>query len=214
MTLRVDDLSITYSGVPVVEGVTFVVSRGTILGLKGVSGSGKTTILRALAGQLPPTALVTGRYSLDGHLFVDNDERGIAMTEPIPRVALIEQNSVLATDPHMTLRRIIAQPLRARRLDHSQQEVLVKHACERTGVGEELLGRLPHEVSGGQLQRACVARLLVAQPRYVLADEPTAHLDPISTATVAEVLQALAEHGCGVIIASHDDALLEALATG
>ncbi|MDO5720153.1 MAG: ATP-binding cassette domain-containing protein [Actinomycetaceae bacterium] len=213
MTLRVDDLSITYHDVPVVEGVTFAVSRGIILGLKGVSGSGKTTILRALAGQLPPTALVTGRYSLDGRVFVDSSE-GVAMTEPIPRVALIEQNSVLATDPHMTLRRMIAQPLRARRLDHPQQEVLVKQACERTGVGEELLGRLPHEVSGGQLQRACVARLLVAQPRYVLADEPTAHLDPISTATVAGVLHALAEHGCGVIIASHDDALLEALAGG
>ncbi|MDO5728354.1 MAG: ATP-binding cassette domain-containing protein [Actinomycetaceae bacterium] len=211
MSLSVDDLSISYGSVTVVDGVSFGIERGRILGLKGVSGSGKTTILRALAGQLPPTALVRGRYSLDGRLLVNSLE-GVAMTNPIARVALIEQNSVLATDPHMTLRRMIAQPLRARRLDHPQQEVLVKRACVRTGVGEELLGRLPHEVSGGQLQRACVARLLVAQPRYVLADEPTAHLDPISTATVAGVLRALAEHGCGVIIASHDNALLEALA--
>lgn len=244
MSIDLENVRVCYAGSPVIKTITVSVEKGQILGLRGRSGSGKTTIMRAIAGQLPVNARVSGRYELDGELVFDAPgEKPIQFSTPLRSVAMIEQNSMLAVDPHMTLRDMIAQPLRANRHrlvgdvgegsqrgnresrrriggsnpgsqpkhDASSMADAIAQACLRAGVGEELLDRLPHEVSGGQLQRACVARLLIARPSYVLADEPTAHLDPISTATIAGVLRELAEQGCGVIVASHEDALLEKL---
>ena len=170
------------------------VAAGTITALAGPSGSGKTTLARLLAGLLTPTA---------GSVIVTED--GTA-SEVRPRrgrlpghTALLDQDPAAAADPRLTLRRMIALPGRSRRI-----AVDVDSLAREVGLEASLLDRRPGEVSGGQLQRACLARALAQQPRYLLADEATAHLDPGAAAVVLEVLRARTDRGLGVLAITHD----------
>ncbi|MBB1029154.1 ATP-binding cassette domain-containing protein, partial [Dietzia sp. DQ11-38-2] len=76
--------------------------------------------------------------------------------------------------------------------------------ADEVGVDPVLLDRRPAEVSGGQLQRACLARALAQEPRYLIADEATAHLDPLSTVAIARALRRRADRGLGVLAITHD----------
>ncbi|MBM7232079.1 ATP-binding cassette domain-containing protein [Dietzia cinnamea] len=170
------------------------VAAGTITALAGPSGSGKTTLARLLAGLLTPTA---------GSVIVTED--GTA-SEVRPRrgrlpghTALLDQDPAAAADPRLTLRRMIALPGRSRRI-----AVDVDSLAREVRLEASLLDRRPGEVSGGQLQRACLARALAQQPRYLLADEATAHLDPDAAAVVLEVLRARTDRGLGVLAITHD----------
>ena len=94
---------------------------------------------------------------------------------------------------------MIALPGRSRRI-----AVDVDSLAREVRLEASLLDRRPGEVSGGQLQRACLARALAQQPRYLLADEATAHLDPDAAAVVLEVLRARTDRGLGVLAITHD----------
>ncbi|MCT2273873.1 ATP-binding cassette domain-containing protein [Dietzia cinnamea] len=170
------------------------VAAGTITALVGPSGSGKTTLARLLAGLLAPTSgsvTVTG----DGTASEVRPRRG-----RLPgHTALLDQDPAAAADPRLTLRRMIALPGRSRRI-----AVDVDSLAREVGLEASLLDRRPGEVSGGQLQRACLARALAQQPLYLLTDEATAHLDPESVALVLQVLRARADRGLGVLAITHD----------
>lgn len=84
--------------------------------------------------------------------------------------------------------------------------------CRRVGLTDDLLDRLPTQVSLGQLQRACLARVIVSRPDYLICDEATAMLDAASAASVAHLVRGLAEDGMGVLAISHDAPFLEAWA--
>lgn len=116
------------------------------------------------------------------------------------------QNPRLATDPRLTLREIVAEPWQACRVVPAPGEEDGLH--ERVGLTTELLGWRPHEVSDGQLQRACLARALALRPRYLICDEMTAMLDAATTAGLVGVVTELAGDGTGVLAVSHDEELL------
>jgi peptide/nickel transport system ATP-binding protein len=188
-------------GTPVLDEVDLAVEPGTVVGLAGPSGCGKSTFARVLALLLAPWA---GTVEIDGARA--QGVRYRAPRELRTAVGLVFQNPRLATDPRLTLREIVAEPLLAtgRGRDPAREEDL--HA--QVGLTRELLGRRPHEVSDGQLQRACLARALILEPRYVVCDEMTAMLDASTTAALVGVVAERASAGTGVLAVSHDEELL------
>ncbi|MGW0162010.1 ABC transporter ATP-binding protein [Mycobacterium sp. NPDC003323] len=177
----------------VLDAVDLDAPAGTITGVSGESGSGKTTLLRVLAGLQRPDA---GQVRYGGE-----------PSAPRGSVALLAQHPRLVCNPRWTLRDIIAEPvaIRGGRAD-------VETLAARVGLDAQLLARYPAQVSDGQLQRACLGRVLAQRAGTVLCDEPTAMLDPIATAAVVALLRQIAADGAAVVLVSHDPDLVAALA--
>lgn len=198
-------------GEPVLDGVDLDVKPGETVGLVGPSGCGKSTLARVLALLLAPWR---GTVELDGEPVT-----GFRYAAPVPArtaVGLVFQQPRPAVDPRTTLRHVISEPLyataRSRRQPSTQASAVpavLAELAEQVGLTPELLHRAPHEVSDGQLQRACLARALVLAPRYLLCDEMTAMVDASTTAALVGVVRAeAAQRGVGVLAISHDEELL------
>ncbi|MFD5830267.1 ABC transporter ATP-binding protein [Lentzea sp. NPDC060358] len=177
---------------PVVTGVSLTVRPGRTVGLAGPSGSGKSTVARVLALLHKPFA---GTVEIDGETVTGYRFKAAQRT----KIGVLFQQPRLSVDPRFTLRQAIAEP-GGDRVDELADLVML------TG---DLLGRRPHEVSDGQLQRACLARALALEPRYLICDEMTTMLDASTTAALVGVIRAYQERtGAGVLAISHDATLL------
>ncbi|MDT0323505.1 ABC transporter ATP-binding protein [Streptomyces millisiae] len=193
-----------HRGTPVVRDVSLTVADGEAVGLVGPSGCGKSTLARVAALLHRPDA---GTVRLGGQTV-----RGFRFRAPRAlrtSVGVVFQQPRLAADPRLTLRELIAEPAaatgRTRELAGRAAEL-----AEAAGLAESLLRRRPHEVSDGQLQRACVARALLPRPRLLVCDEMTAMLDASTTAAlVALVERYRAEHGAALLAVGHDRVLLD-----
>jgi peptide/nickel transport system ATP-binding protein len=183
-------------GVPVLDNVSLTLRPGRTLGILGPSGCGKSTLVRALALLQAPWS---GTVEVDGQRV--RGFRHAAPTSLRRTIGVVFQQPRLAVDPRFTLRRTIAQA----------RPAALDDLADQVGLTPDLLDRRPHEVSEGQLQRACLARALATEPRYLLCDEMTAMLDASTTAALVQVVRAWsAAHGVGVLVVSHDEALLDA----
>lgn len=209
--LDVDNVTVRYPGEPrpVLDGVTVRVAAGSRVGLHAPSGSGKSTLLKTAALLLAPE---TGSVTINGAAASGS---GYRVPRRIRRqIGIVFQSPRASTDPRLTLRQIIAAPLAhdAGRMRPSASEHAhsIDALAERVQLSDDLLDRLPHQVSDGQLQRACLARALALEPRVLICDEPTAMLDAPTTAVIMRVLGDHASCGSAVLLASHDRALLDA----
>lgn len=200
-------LTVRFGGRTVLDGVDLTAPAGAITGVTGASGSGKTTLLRVLAGLQRPHAGEI-RYGAAS-------ASGASNSAPGPRrgsVALLAQHPRLVCNPRWTLRQIIDEPL-AIRAGRGFRPAAEQTAA-RVGLDTALLERYPGQVSDGQLQRACLGRVLTqgdGGPLLVLCDEPTAMLDPIATGSVVSLLRDMAGTGSTIVLVSHDPALIDAL---
>ncbi|MCZ4551540.1 ABC transporter ATP-binding protein [Gordonia rubripertincta] len=183
--ISAENVTVRFGDHIVLDGKDFAAPAGAISGIYGRSGTGKTTLLRVLAGLLRPDA---GTVRFDG-----------GAAAPAGTIAMLDQHPRLVCNPRWTLTRIITEPG-----DITGRPVDPVSFAERTGLDRDLLSRYPSQVSDGQLQRACLARALVQQPRYLMCDEPTAMLDPIASADVVTMLRSVAAAGTGIVLVSHD----------
>ncbi|MFE9172955.1 ABC transporter ATP-binding protein [Streptomyces kebangsaanensis] len=188
---------------PVVRDVSLAVAPGEAVGLLGPSGCGKSTLARVAALLHRPDS---GTLLLDGE-----PVRRWRHRAPRPlRTAfgVVFQQPRLAADPRLALTDLIAEPLRATgRRDEVRERVT--ELARTVGLTPDLLGRRPHEVSDGQLQRACLARALVLRPRWLICDEMTAMLDASTTAALVAVVEDYrAATGAGLLAVGHDRTLL------
>ena len=187
-------VAVSFHGRPVLDRVDIHAPGGQITGVTGPSGCGKTTLLRILAGLRRPDA---GKVTYNG------------AAAPGPgEVAMLAQHPRQVCNPRWRLADIVAEPVRIRR-----ESAGVDSLAERVGLDRALLDRYPGQVSDGQLQRACLARVLAQQARFVLCDEPTAMLDPIAAGDVAAQLRDLAAAGAVVVLVSHDPQLVAAVSS-
>ena len=174
----------------VLRGTTLDVAPGEVVGLQGPSGCGKSTLCRVLAGLGRP-------------------ERGRVDVDPTPTptgahpVQLVVQHAERAMDPRWRIRDVLAE---------TGADPADVDAMEQAILDPGWRDRYPHEISGGELQRVNLARALLAEPRYVVADEITASLDAVTQAEIWHLLTDHARrHGVGVLVIAHDQPLLDAV---
>ncbi len=199
------NVGFSYGGRTVLQSVSLDIPAGSQVGLTGPSGSGKTTLARVLAGLTAPSG---GSVSCNG----------VPVRAGNGSIAMLFQSPRRSCSPRMTLRAVITEGLSGIRGSGTRGskrrrdgDAGVRQLAERVQLTADLLDRYPHEVSDGQLQRACLARALAAGPDYLICDEATAMLDAATTAAVVRTIgDEVAARGLGVLALSHDRALLEA----
>ncbi|RBQ20436.1 ABC transporter ATP-binding protein [Spongiactinospora rosea] len=200
--LEAKDVTVAYQRKIVLADVSLSVEPGLVTALSGPSGCGKSTLARVLALMLRPRS---GQVSVDGVTVRGWRQRADRRLRT--SVALIYQSPRQAVDPRLTLTEVIAEPLAANGRPDPER---VRALARETGLTDDLLTRRSHEVSEGQLQRACLARALSLEPRYLICDEMTTMLDASTQALLVGVVDAYRRRtGAGVLAISHDTVLLD-----
>jgi peptide/nickel transport system permease protein len=207
--LSVRNLSVGVDGsVRLVTDVSFDVERGTVLGLVGESGCGKTMTALSLLGLLPSGVSVTGGEILwNGRNLAaatDKDMEGIRGRE----IALISQEPMRALDPMFTVGyQLTAAIRRLRGMGKAEARTEALGLLQKVGIvdAERILKTYPHQVSGGMAQRVAIALALSGRPRLLVADEPTTALDVTVQAEILSLLRSLVKDtGMSVVIVTHD----------
>ncbi len=185
-----------------VAGVSFSLARGERLGLVGVSGSGKTTLAKAILGLVPTQA---GRIQLAGALLQHPaDWRAYRQ-----KLQYVPQHPLEALNPRMSLEATLSEVLRQHRRELNPAQLLAE-----VGLSAAFLRRKPHELSGGEAQRACIARALAPQPQLLICDEPVAALDAFAQEKILALLRDLQQKlGLSLLFISHDLSLVSQLCT-
>lgn len=189
--LSIQNLSYHYPGEPwLFHDLHLNIQPGEIVGLFGYSGSGKSTLAQVVSGYIQPLA---GKISVDGAALSPNG---------VHPVQLIWQHPEKAINPRWRLKKLLAE-----------RPELDSELLEALGIRETWLTRWPSELSGGELQRFCLARALAGDVRYIIADEMTTMLDAVTQAQIWQTMRQLAKtRGIGVLAISHDALLLERVA--
>jgi putative ABC transport system ATP-binding protein len=189
--------------VPALRGVSFVIRRGEFVSIMGQSGSGKSTLLHVLACLHRPTA---GHYIFEGRPVEILSDRELSLVRG-RRIGMVFQRFNLL--PAETLLVNVELPLVYARVPPAERRRRAMAVLSAMGLADRLR-HLPPQLSGGQLQRAAIARALVADPAVILADEPTASLDTERGKAVMDLLRRLGrERNAAVIIVTHDERMVE-----
>jgi len=211
--LRVENLVVEYAvGNKIVHAVSDVsldIARGETLGLVGESGCGKSTLGRAVV-QL--RRAVSGRVQFDGEDLTAM--RGEALRKMRRRVQLIFQDPIASLNPRRRIGDIVAEPLVIAGVqDPKERQDRVSEVLNAVGLDPALvMGRLPHEFSGGQCQRICIARALVLNPEFVICDEPVSALDVSIRAQILNLLEEMkARFSLTLLFIAHDLAVVKAV---
>lgn len=196
--IEIDDLHFAYGGNEVLKGVRFSVPRGKVVGILGVSGAGKSTILKLIGGQLRPAR---GHVKVDGQVVHELDNEGLYQLRR--RMGMMFQAGGLFSD--MSVFDNIAFPMRELTdlpEDLIHDLVLMKlHAVGLRGT----TGLMPSELSGGMSRRVALARAIALDPMLAMYDEPFAGLDPISLNVIAELIRRLNDAlGATSIVVTYD----------
>ena len=189
-----------------VNNINFKIKKGSFFGLVGESGSGKTTLGRAILG--------ANKIS-EGNVIFHDDERDFDLTninakemkEYRKKAQLIFQDPYAALSPRMTVRDIIAEPLEVMNITSSREETdeRVRDIASKCRLNLEHLRRFPHAFSGGQRQRISIARALVSNPKFIVADESVAALDVSIQADILNLLKQLQQElNLTYLFISHD----------
>ncbi len=199
--MRIVDVFKTYPGIEAVralDGVSVDVRAGEMVALVGPSGCGKSTLLNLVGGVDLPTS---GTVFVAGHDTTALDDDGLTALRR-ERVGTIFQFFNLL--PAMTIAENVALPLVLLRRDRAEVDLAVREALQSVGILEKAKA-YPPQVSGGQMQRAAVARATIHRPAIVLADEPTGNLDSTSGAAVLALLRRFADSGQAILMATHSN---------
>ena len=192
-----------------VNGVSFELFSGEVLGIVGESGSGKSTLAKMITRL---TDITNGSIMLDGVEITQS--RGKALREVYQKIQMVFQNPVGSFDPRCKLGDGIAESLKNRGWSRKDARKRAVELLAQCGLSEEFADRYPHEVSGGECQRAAIARALAIEPKILICDEATSALDVTVQKQIIELLQSLRkENGLSFIFICHNLALVQAFCT-
>ena len=207
IAIRIENLCRHYSMgealIRAVDGISVQIASGEFVALLGTSGSGKSSLLNLIAGLDHPTS---GTVVVEKHDLAKLSREELAKYR-LHTVGMVFQSFNLI--PSMTLLENVELPLRFAEVDRGKREGLVKQALDRVGLSARLRHR-PKELSGGEQQRASLARALINQPRFLLADEPTGNLDSQTGTEIMNFIREFNETlGMTIIMVTHERALAE-----
>ena len=188
-----------------VDDVSFSLKAGETLGIVGESGSGKSTLAKMITRL---TDITEGILKFQGKDITKLKQR--QLKDVYGKIQMVFQNPVGSVDPRRTLGDGIGESLRNRGMKKTEVAKRVKELLEQCGLDEEFAGRYPHEVSGGQCQRAAIARALAIEPKVLICDEATSSLDVTIQKQIMELLEDLKDtHGLSFIFICHNLALVQ-----
>ena len=186
-----------------VDGISLRIQPGEFVALLGTSGSGKSSLLNLIAGLDRPTS---GQVVVHGQNLAKMSRQQLAKYR-LQTAGMVFQSFNLI--PSMTLLENVELPLRFAEVERGQRDGLARQALDRVGLGARVRHR-PTELSGGEQQRASLARALINQPRLLLADEPTGNLDSHTGTEVMNFIREFNESmGMTVVMVTHERALAE-----
>ena len=188
-----------------VDDVSFSLQAGETLGIVGESGSGKSTLAKMIT-RLPD--ITDGTLKFQGKDITKLKQS--QLRDVYGNIQMVFQNPAGSFDPRRTLGDGIGESLRNRGMKKADIAIRVKELLEQCGLEEELAKRYPHEVSGGQCQRAAIARALAVEPKVLICDEATSALDVTIQKQIMELLEELKDkHGLSFIFICHNLALVQ-----
>ena len=190
-----------------VSNIDFCLYEGECLGIIGESGSGKSTTVNMITRLIEPT---------DGTITIDGEDithiKGKALRSLYKKLQMVFQSPIESFDPRCTLGDGIAESLRNNGFSKKEAAAAVEKVLEKCGLDRSFAGRFPHEVSGGQCQRAAIARALAIEPTILICDEATSALDVTIQKEIIDLLRSLREsHGkkLSILFICHDLALVQ-----
>lgn len=185
------------------EEISFEIKNGDFVFIIGPSGAGKTTILRLIIKELSPS---------EGMIFFEEKNleklKRAEISKLRQKIGMVFQDFRLLID--RTVSENVALPLEIKGLKEAEVKKQVEEALELTGLSDKA-NFFPIQLSGGEMQRTALARAVVAEPRILLADEPTGNLDPKTGREILKLLQKINEMGTTVIMATHNADLVNSL---
>ena len=189
-----------------VDDVSFSVAENERVGIAGGSGSGKSTLLRMIAMLEKPTSGILRLFGEDIHSIQNH-------TEIYRSMQMMFQNPLAVIPPRMNLEAFLLEPyINYGLMDIAAAKEDIRQWIKHVDLPETIVQKYPHEVSGGQLQRLVLARIMLMHPKLVLFDEPTSALDAVNQKLVLDLLQKLhREQPFGYVFVSHDIGLLQAV---
>lgn len=187
----------------VLNDVSLSLEQGKCLGIIGESGSGKSTLGRIITGIEKADS---GVVEFEGKNIHQKENRNVKND-----VSVVFQNYVSSVNPKFSVAQIIAEPLiissqvNKSKINKKKIDEEVKKMIKIVGLSEEFLERFPHELSGGQLQRICIARAIVTKPKFILLDEAVSSLDVSTQVEILDLLQKLKkEYNLSYVFITHD----------
>ncbi|MFT5337006.1 MAG: cell division transport system ATP-binding protein [Sphingobacteriales bacterium] len=194
------------NNIPVLENVNFSIEKGEFVYLIGKTGSGKSSLLKALYAELS-IAKGTGTVCGFGLNNISNNQISTLRRS----LGIVFQDFQLLTD--RPVKENLEFVLNATGWKDKQAKALrMKEVMESVGLGDKM-AKYPHQLSGGEQQRVSIARALLNKPSIILADEPTGNLDPETTKGILDLLAKIAESGTAIIMATHDYSNLQKMST-
>ncbi|MDZ8275452.1 ABC transporter ATP-binding protein [Microbacterium aquimaris] len=208
--LEITGLTLHAGTATLVDDLGLTLAAGERVGLVGESGSGKSMTALAALGLLPDAVTATGSALLDGHEVVGAADAAVRRLRG-PVAGIVFQEPLTALDPLMRVGRQIAEPLRRHRglRGGALRDAVTRALGDVSLEGDRIARSYPHELSGGQRQRVAIAIALAADPRLLIADEPTTALDVTVQDEVLTLLERLvADRDMGLLFISHDLAVV------
>ncbi|MCG3743671.1 ABC transporter ATP-binding protein [Vibrio cincinnatiensis] len=180
----------------VLNGVSITVNEGECVGVVGESGSGKSTLGK----------VILGLESADGGEVIFGESMASLPTHQALSVVFQDYNT--SVNPRLTVREIISEPLIRDKLTQSEREALLVKLLNEVGLTADMLDRYPYQLSGGQLQRVCIARAVAPNPKFILLDEAVSSLDVSVQVQILNLLQKLKqERNISYLFITHDIAV-------
>jgi oligopeptide transport system ATP-binding protein len=209
--LDVSDLRTTFRAddrvVRAVDGVSFRIGRGEIVGVVGESGCGKSATGLSVLRLLPKTATSTGRVSFDGRDLLTLPERDMRTVRG-KRIAMIFQDPMASLNPYLrVIDQLVEVPMLHLGMSRKNASARAVALLDRVGIPDAIdrVRAYPHELSGGMRQRVMIAMSLLCDPDLLIADEPTTALDVTIQAQILELFEELRrERGLAVVLVTHD----------
>jgi len=208
MRLLIKDFSVVYRdgdhSIQAVEDATLEIKGGECLALVGESGSGKTTLGKACLGLLHQNAETAGSIILNDRKIDFSNEEALNHIR-WQKIAMVFQNGGETLNPAYRIMDQVAEPL-MKRADQNRKTALKRasQALLEMGLPEDCHGRYPHQLSGGQVQRALLAMATILDPDILIMDEPTSALDALNKSFVSEIIKDYKQRGKGVLLITHD----------